>query len=242
MDLPDNQEQRHEFFDDICGICNRDVTEDQAKTELLCYHTIHTLCLFQMIHDGDGAVAITCRQCQRAEEEQNQQPNQELVAEGEVVYGPHLPPEEERQRQRRNSRAAIEEEFQNNPVFRADLKRLLECTTDYNKRKTILARNIKEIKLRYRAEVQLLKNSLAQVKQTMRNEIERSQDYNLARRAYIRRGVNDLLIHRKYQFSFSKIRRVVGEKRGFRRLRTYGRFQRSPGMMLYRAFYFRIRF
>ena len=249
-----DQGPHHEFYDDICGICHEGITDVQAKAEFLCFHAVHTQCIYRGIADMNVNVFM-CTVCNNdlnridavigegeGEQEQEQEPQQqEDVA--QVEYGPQLPEEDTTRRRRRNSRQEVEEAFQTNAEFRADLKKLINATTDYNKNKTILARSIKETKLRYRAEVELLRNSLREIKQNLKRDIVDSQVFKDARNAYNRRSFYKSLIDRKYPYEFRKIRHVVGEKRGFRRLRTYHAiFYRTPGRMLYRAFYFRVHF
>lgn len=233
---------QREFFIDMCGICNEEITEDQAIMELLCFHTLHSHCMFHAIHEGRGITALQCTLCERGQLHADQQQ--------EVEYGPHLPDhtndydheQEDRRPRDPDQKQEIEDTFETNPEFRGDLKKLLTSSVEFNKKKTILSRSIKETKLRYRAEVELLRNSLTQLKQTIYQDIKSSQIFKDTRTAYTRKCFYRSLINRKYPYTFHNIKRVVGAKRGFRRLQNLHRFYYSPGRMLYRAFYFRLRF
>jgi hypothetical protein len=120
----------------ICQLCDRLLEEDQAKCELLCRHTFHTVCIVETIF-GDRGPA-TCATCgEGIYRLRNTEINEEA----------HIAITEKKQAKREEKKRRLEQEVLGNKELMTDLKLVKKSISEARKAGTAFTK-IQQVQVR----------------------------------------------------------------------------------------------
>lgn len=211
-----------------CYLCDQQLQETDAKSNLPCGHTLHTRCLVQSVYSGARRVGplnagenanayAQCFFCQTPflQIEEHQQVN--YTAEDFDDDDDSEDSDSETASVASNYYMRLRNRFLRDREFETAVKGYMKQKRICNKKKTALRKVVVGKRDEIKNSVRLLQDQIKSLFQVTKRSIKSSQAYREYNGAYIRRKILGSQIRNRYDCSLKDLRHALKDLNGYKR-------------------------